>query len=152
MTSNRPLYVYLQRPDNAEWITVGRYLKISPDQGNFKYAPSYIEQHLPWEIDPVNLRLIPDVEFKAPRYHGLHDVLRDACPDSWGRALISKSCSILITSSDFDFFVRSSNAERWGALAIGTSKSPSLSTMSSPKLSHLNLEKAVDRLIVCISC
>ncbi len=45
------VYVYLQRPDNGEWVTVGRYrLDSESSKGLFAYAPSYLEERLPWSI------------------------------------------------------------------------------------------------------
>jgi serine/threonine-protein kinase HipA len=91
--TSKPLYVYLQRPDTGEWVTAGRY---QPDPGNdggqgrFRYAPSYADAGLAWAIDPVNLPFRPDAELPAPRYGGLHDVLRDACPDAWAQALLRR--------------------------------------------------------------
>ena len=36
MTTSRPLFVYLQRPDSGEWVTVGRYrLDSETGAGNF---------------------------------------------------------------------------------------------------------------------
>jgi serine/threonine-protein kinase HipA len=88
---SKPLYIYLQRPDNAEWVTVGRYQAGSVNGiGNFKYAPSYVDAGLAWSIDPVNLPFQPGADWPAPRYGGLHDGLRDACPDSWGQALLRR--------------------------------------------------------------
>ena len=142
MTSDRPpvrpLYVYLQRPDNGEWVTVGRYLKTSESVGTFRYAPSYVEAGHPWDLDPVNLRRIPDVDFAATRYYGLHDVLRDACPDSWGRSLIAKTQGIASNAPDIEFLVRSGNADRWGSIAVGTSKSPSVTHLGSPRMDQLD--------------
>jgi serine/threonine-protein kinase HipA len=89
--SPKPLYVYLQRPDTGEWVTVGRYLLDEANKiGKFLYAPSYEQAGLSWSIDPVNLPFIPDTDYIAPRYNGLHDILRDACPDAWGKMLIQR--------------------------------------------------------------
>ena len=55
LSTSTPIYVYLQRPDNGEWVTVGRYKTGAPDEGFFKYAPSYIDAGYTWAIDPVNL-------------------------------------------------------------------------------------------------
>ena len=61
---SKPLYVYLQRPDNGEWVTVGRYKAGLPGEGLFRYAPSYIDAGLTWSIDPFHLpleRIRPDL-------------------------------------------------------------------------------------------
>ena len=78
--SEKPLYVYLQRPDTHEWVTVGKWAKKADETfGTFVYAPSYLEAAHPWAIDPANLPLIADTTYLAHRYQGLHDVLRDTC-------------------------------------------------------------------------
>ena len=50
-----------------------------------------------WSIDPVNLPFFPDTEFLAPRYGGLHDVLRDAAPDGWGKLLLHREHGLPVT-------------------------------------------------------
>ena len=41
--SEKPLYVYLQRPDTHEWVTVGKWAKKADETfGTFVYAPSYL--------------------------------------------------------------------------------------------------------------
>ncbi|EJN10329.1 type II toxin-antitoxin system HipA family toxin [Herbaspirillum sp. YR522] len=138
-TSERPvrLYVYLQRPDNGQWVTVGRYSLQRETEGRFLYAPSYADAGLGWAIDPVNLPFKPGIAIGAPRYRGLHDVLRDACPDSWGQAIIRKQKGLSDSAHPYQFLVNARNADRWGALAIGTSPRPSVDHLSSPRLENL---------------
>ncbi len=138
MTISKPLFVYLQRPDNGEWVTVGRYLLEKESKtGKFRYAPSYERAGMSWSIDPVNLPFIPGVEHIASRYHGLHDVLRDACPDTWGKLLIQREHGIPADSHESRYLALSGNADRWGALAIGTSRHPSISVLEQPRLPQL---------------
>lgn len=138
MKTSKRLFVYLQRPDNGEWVTVGRY-ELSADgmTGAFRYAPSYCSAGLSWSIDPVNLPFIPDIEHIAPRYRGLHDVLRDASPDSWGKTLIQREHNLPHDTHDSTYLSLAKNADRWGALAVGTSRHPSTAQLSSPKLPQL---------------
>ena len=83
LTTSKPLFIYLHRPDNEEWVTVGRYLADPvAGSGKFKYAPSDVDVGHTWAIDPVNLPFRPEDERPATRYNGLHDIQRDACPDS----------------------------------------------------------------------
>jgi serine/threonine-protein kinase HipA len=137
-SKEKSVYVYLQRPDNGEWATVGRY---SPDReqsaGTFLYAPSYVEAGLDWSIDPVNLPFIPKHPYPAHRYNGLHDVLRDASPDAWGKLLLQKEHDLPANTSDFRYLMLAGNANRWGALAVGASKHPSIARMAFPKLPQL---------------
>jgi serine/threonine-protein kinase HipA len=134
----RKLYVYLQRPDTGEWVTVGRHL--APGMllpGSFEYAPSYAEAGLAWAIDPVNLPFIPGRRFEAPRYAGLHDVLRDACPDAWGQALIRREHALPADEQPLRYLLLSSNADRWGALAVGGRPKPSFAELNAPTLPQL---------------
>lgn len=139
-STSKPLYIYLQRPDNGEWVTVGRYLFDSDQQnGTFRYAPSYVGAGLTWSIDPVNLPFRPDIDQVAQRYRGLHDALRDASPDGWGRALLRREHNIPEDAPDWRYLETSSNAERWGALAIGRTPKPSVTHIASPKLPQLDV-------------
>jgi serine/threonine-protein kinase HipA len=135
--TSRPLYVYLQRPDNGDWVTVGRYKEGQPNQGLFRYAPSYVDAGLCWSIDPVNLPFVPELDVSALRYRGLHDVLRDACPDAWGQALLRRECGLPENATPLQYLVRASNLDRWGALAIGERPTFSESRLNSITLPHL---------------
>jgi serine/threonine-protein kinase HipA len=137
MISNK-LYVYLQRPDTGEWVTVGLY-QCHPDRGTgtFRYAPSYVQAGFAWSIDPVNLPFLPDIEINAPRYRGLHDVLRDASPDAWGKMLIQKEHNLADNAHEATYLFHAKNGDGWGALAVGTNKKPSIARIATPKLPKL---------------
>lgn len=137
MIISKPLFVYLQRPDNGEWVTAGRYLATADGRGTFKYAPSYVDAGCTWAIDPVNLPFLPDQELNAPRYGGLHDVLRDACPDAWGQALLRREHNLPDATPMLRYLILSNNVHRWGALAVGASKTPSVASIATPKLPQL---------------
>lgn len=112
-TSSRPLFVYLQRPDNGAWVVVGRYvLDAQTGIGSFLYAPSYADAGLSWSIDPVNLPFIPGMEHLTRRYGGLHDVLRDASPDSWGQMLIRREHQLGEKATAIQFLRLSGNGDR----------------------------------------
>lgn len=140
LNTSKALFVYLQRPDNGEWVTVGRY-QAGPvaGKGRFKYAPSYVDAGLTWSIDPVNLPFRPEDDRPAPRYNGLHDVLRDACPDSWGQALLRREHNLPEGTLLARYLILASNADRWGALAVGTRPAPSVAQLSNPRLLQLPL-------------
>lgn len=135
----KPLYVYLQRPDNGEWVVVGRY-KTDPvtGAGLFRYAPSYAQAGLSWAIDPVNLPFIPGELRQSQRYGGLHDVLRDACPDSWGQTMLRREHGLPENCTALRYLVLSGNGDRWGALAVGATTSPNVAKLSSPRLPQLD--------------
>lgn len=137
-THPRTLYVYLQRPDNGRWVVVGRYTQDRAEIGRFRYAPSYIESGARWAIDPVGLPLMADREWTAPRYSGLHDILRDASPDAWGQALIRRATGVVENATPFHYLLNSGNGDRWGAIAVGTGKKPSNAGLGSPRIDTLD--------------
>jgi serine/threonine-protein kinase HipA len=137
------VYVHLQRPDNGEWVTVGRYtLKLVESvnesaQGFFQYAPSYIDSGLKWIIDPINMPRLDVEPYFASRYGGLSDVLRDISPDAWGKLLIQRAFNLPARAHEYEFLMKSSNADRWGALTVSKTRNPNPDTASSPRLSKL---------------
>lgn len=128
----------MQRPDNGEWVTVGRYKAGKPGEGFFKYAPSYIDAGLAWTIDPRNLPFLPGTDFRAPRYQGLHDVLRDACPDAWGQALLRREHNLPEDAPPLQYLLKASNLDRWGALAVGLNAKPPDAKVNNPGLPQLS--------------
>lgn len=138
LTTSRPAYVYLQRPDDGTWVTVGRYQAGKPGEGHFRYAPSYIDAGLVWAIDPRNLPFIPGIDVTAPRYQGLHDVLRDACPDAWGQALLRREHNLPADATPLQYLLKAGNLDRWGALAVGSSRKPPAANMNHPGLPQLD--------------
>lgn len=135
---SRPLFVYLQRPDTGEWVTVGRYITGAPGEGFFKYAPSYIDAGLAWAVDPRNLPFLPGVDAPAPRYQGLHDVLRDACPDAWGQALLRREHNLREDAPPLQYLLKASNVDRWGALAVGPGTKAPNANLNNPGLPQLD--------------
>ena len=137
LSISKPIYVYLQRPDSGEWVTVGRYKAGQAGEGFFKYAPSYIDAGFTWAIDPRNLPFLPGTDVTAPRYQGLHDVLRDACPDAWGQALLCREHNLSEDASPLQYLLKASNLDRWGALAIGSNAKPPDAKANTPGLPQL---------------
>lgn len=137
------VYVHLQRPDNGEWLTVGRYtLNLAESsnestQGVFQYAPSYIDSGLKWVIDPINMPRLDSQPYLASRYGGLTDVLRDISPDAWGKLLIQREFNLPARAHEYEFLIKASNADRWGALTVSKTRNPNPATASSPRLSKL---------------
>lgn len=135
---SRPLYVYLQRPDDGAWVTVGRYVASAPGEGTFMYAPSYVDNGLAWAIDPVNLPFVPGIQYKTRHYRGLHDVLRDACPDAWGQALLRREHDLPGDAPPLQYLIKAGNIDRWGALAVGSTPRFSGAALNSPPLPLLD--------------
>jgi serine/threonine-protein kinase HipA len=138
LSISKPIYIYLQRPDSGEWVTVGRYKADKPGEGFFKYAPSYIDAGLAWAIDPRNLAFLPGMDVPAPRYQGLHDVLRDACPDAWGQALLRREHNLPEEAPPLQYLLKAGNIDRWGALAVGSGAKPPDAKVNTPGLPQLS--------------
>ena len=138
-SANKPLFVYLQLPDTDDWVVVGRYTRDNTTaDGVFRYAQSYLDAGHGYAIDPVNLPLLP-IDFRqSRRYGGLHDVLRDTCPDSWGQALLQRKHDLSSHCSPLEYLKLAGNGDRWGALAVGPSRQPSVAHLASPRLHHLD--------------
>ena len=137
MKRTASLFVYLQRPDNGTWVTAGQVRTEADGVATFVYMRSYIEAGCTWSIDPVNLPFRADHALVAPRYAWLHDVLRDAGPDAWGQLLLRLAHDVAHISP-LRYLLLSDNAHRWGALAIGASKRPSVPSISTPKIVQLS--------------
>lgn len=132
------LYVYLQRPDTHEWITLGRYsLDRESSNGEFIYAPSYLEAGHAWCVDPINLAPMDERRYLATRYRGMTDILRDISPDAWGKMLLRREHNLPEGAHEFDYLLKAGNADRWGALAVGTSRKPDIAAVARPKLDRL---------------
>lgn len=138
-TGSESLYVYLQHPHTGQWVTAGRYrLERGAQMGWFTYAPDYLSGPDPVSIDPVNLPLTEQPrEFPAVRYGGLHDVLRDACPDAWGQTLWRHYHGLSEQAHLSRFLLLADNADRWGALAAGVGRTPPIANLSHPRLAQL---------------
>ncbi|ROH88473.1 hypothetical protein ED236_03210 [Pseudomethylobacillus aquaticus] len=125
-------YVHLQRPDNGDWVIVGRYTLERPETpdspekpvGQFVYAPSYLDAAYPWVIDPINLPRLDSVPYPAYRYKGLTDVLRDISPDAWGKLILQHEYHLGSHAHEFDYLMHAGNMDRWGALTVSRSKKP----------------------------
>jgi len=135
--AEKPLFIYLQRPDTGDWVTAGHYRAGTEGSATFRYAPGYVDAGHGWPIDPVNLPFQPDVDVSAPRYGGLHDVLRDACPDGWGQALLRSEHNVPRHAPPARYLVLASNADRWGALAVGTRPKSSVTALAAPRLAQV---------------
>lgn len=152
MSDTPRAFVYLQLPGSAaspgEWVTVGA---ISPSQGNqqgrFSYTKAFLQHKDAISIDPIGLPRLDTSPYLAQRYGGLVDVVRDASPDGWGKHLLIREGKATEHTSDFDIALLASNSDRWGALCLGKSRSPSIAHTRTPPLSSLgDLLEEIDLL------
>lgn len=146
MKDSELCYVYLQHPVSGEWATVGRYtLDRARLEGWFRYAPGWLQDPTAVAIDPINLPLLDIPQDRnAPRYQGLHDVLRDAGPDGWGKRLIERENGLTPGMHEYDYLRLAGNLDRWGALKTGAGRKPDAAQANHPSLSRL--DELVDEL------
>lgn len=78
----------------GESIKTGTLVTSDPDpvkgglEGQFRYAPGYLEHNNSFPLDPLHLPLTNDT-FDADRPgSGVHGVFEDSIPDDWGRRLM----------------------------------------------------------------
>lgn len=138
--SVRPLYIYSQA-FGKDWVTVGTYVRAQGSEpATFRYAPDYLDRSDWVSIDPVNLSSSqPDRPFVAFRYQGLNDVLRDICPDSWGRRNLIRYGRLSDKATALDTLKVTCNSDRWGALAIGEREQAKLIKIGALSISSIDL-------------
>jgi len=129
----------------GEWVTAGRVDvnretgSVTSAAGQFRYAPSYVARPDALVLDPVGLtRLEAGLLYPVWRYGGLADVVRDACPDGWGRHMLQRAGKLEPGATDFDVALASSNSDRWGAICLGAGKQPSVALTRQPRLARLD--------------
>lgn len=87
MTSERECFVYIVQPENAAFVTAGRFQWTDDGNdgiGRFVYGRRHRERPDAVELDPVELRLSDQVAETA-RMDGFFGAIRDSMPDFWGR-------------------------------------------------------------------
>jgi serine/threonine-protein kinase HipA len=122
MTSRTECFVFLQMPGSLEVVTCARYA-LDPDRGvgRFVYGRSYRERADALPIDPVHLKVTPQI-YETAKLNGVFGALRDASPDAWGRMVIER-LSGRIGLNEVDFLLESP-ADRAGALSFGLISTP----------------------------
>lgn len=125
MTSERDCFVYIVLPEQAEFVTAGRF-QLSETRngsvvGQFVYGRTYLQRSDAVELDPVELRLA-NRTYETARMGGFFGAIRDAMPDYWGRRVIEKR-SGFTQLGDFDYLMQGAD-DRAGALGFGLNVEP----------------------------
>ncbi|MFH0729088.1 MAG: type II toxin-antitoxin system HipA family toxin [Pseudomonadota bacterium] len=124
------------------WITLpaGEILKAGelavkdPDfrgalQGQFRYAPEYIDNSKAFPLDPLNLPLGTEL-FNANRPHeGVHSVFEDSLPDDWGRKLMARRYKLGRAEQRIPHLLRLLGRHGLGALSYSDEPDPPLSAI-----------------------
>ncbi len=80
---------------------VGELLVSEPDkqrggrlQGEFRYAPEYLNREEAFALDPLHLPLVSEPMDSANPHAGIHSVFEDSLPDAWGRAILCRRYNV----------------------------------------------------------
>lgn len=128
MTSNASAatcYVYITLPGQTAPVTAGRFTLTTNRQGvpvgNFVYGKSYLSRPDAVPLDPMELKLVPQV-YETTAMNGIFGALRDAGPDYWGRRVIERHAG-KPQLNELDYLLYSPD-DRAGALGFGLNQEP----------------------------
>lgn len=118
-------YVYITLPSQTEPVTAGRFA-LTPDPrgtliGRFVYGKSYLARPDAVPLDPVELKLAPQV-YETIALNGVFGALRDSGPDYWGRRVIERHAG-KPQLGEIDYLLYSPD-DRAGALGFGLNQTP----------------------------
>jgi serine/threonine-protein kinase HipA len=121
VTTSKGCYVYITLPGQTEHVVAGRF-EIEKDVGRFVYARSYKDRADAVEVDPNYLVPVrTERAFEIATHGGIFPPLRDAAPDSWGRAVIDRTVEGQL---DEIGYMLNSPDDRAGALGFGNGPQP----------------------------
>lgn len=124
-TLTRECYVYITLPGQTSPVTAGKFtLQLNRrgiPTGRFVYGKSYLGRHDAVPIDPIELKLAPQV-YETVHLNGVFGALRDAGPDYWGRRIIERHEG-KPQLGEIDYLLLSPD-DRAGALAFGLNQTP----------------------------
>lgn len=143
---SKECFVYLQLPDSHEVVTAGKLTwekeGENTERGKFIYGRKYLSNS-DMPLNPFELPL-EEKEFIETKNEGIHGVIRDASPDSWGRYVIQKNTP-LDDHNPIGYLLNSAE-DRVGALSFGFGKEPPAPVRSYNQTVHLEkLIKAVHK-------
>lgn len=128
-----PLDVWLTLP-SGECIKAGAMIIGDPDpasgglQGQFRYAPEYLEHPQAFSLDPLHLSLtVETFDADRPR-EGVHGVFEDSLPDAWGRRLMVRRHKLSRNEQHVPNLLRLLGSQGLGALSYVEEGRPELKT------------------------
>ncbi len=117
---------------SGESIIAGILIVSDPDplkgglQGQFRYAPEYLEHPQAFPLDPLHLPLSMET-FDADRpREGVHGVFEDSLPDDWGRRLMTRRHKLSRNEQRVPNLLRLLGSQGLGALSYVEEGRPEL--------------------------
>jgi serine/threonine-protein kinase HipA len=112
-------------PGQTKSVTAGKYelavTRAGQAVGRFVYGRSYLSRIDAVELDPIELKLSPQV-YETGLLKGVFGAIRDASPDYWGRLLIQRHLG-KSELGEMDYLLLSPQ-DRPGALGFGLNEKP----------------------------
>jgi serine/threonine-protein kinase HipA len=143
------LSVWRRTPGGA-LLLVGELRVAQPDQaaggrqqGEFRYAPEYLNHAEALALDPIHLPLRSGIFPASAPESGLHGVFEDSLPDAWGRALLIRQHRLARADQTPVRLLACLGARGLGALSYATGDAPP-APESRPVL---NVETLVDAAV-----
>lgn len=133
-------YIYMEHPETAEVLTLGRLTLHHNKPGEFVYSPAAIESGV-WVPDPLRYPL-SDKVFTVTKNQGVPGFIDDAMPDGWGERLLQRTQRDPV--SRFDLLIGSPNSDRVGNLMTGRDRSPPVGIGQKPLPRLVGLDKFIE--------
>lgn len=132
---------------SGESVKAGILVAADPDpvrgglQGQFRYAPEYLEHLQAFPLDPLNLPLSAETFDAARPRAGVHGVFEDSLPDDWGRRLMIRRYKLGRNEQRVPNLLRLLGNQGLGALSYVEEGRPELKTtgVSCRRLQELAL-------------
>ncbi|MFJ4373620.1 type II toxin-antitoxin system HipA family toxin [Pseudomonas japonica] len=133
-------YIYMEHPDTAEVLTLGKLTLQQNRPGEFVYSPAALEARV-WVPDPIRYPLSERV-FTVTKNQGVPGFIDDAMPDGWGERLLQRTQRDPL--SRFDLLIGSPNSDRVGNLMTGRDRVPPAGVGQKPLPRLTGLDKFID--------
>lgn len=113
-------------------------------RGEFRYAPSYLDDPDAIALDPIHLPLAPGV-FPANRPRsGIHGVFEDSLPDAWGRGLLIRRNRLPRNRQSPPHLLGCLGGQGLGALAYGLGEAAPVASPASDQTPDRDTAALID--------
>lgn len=136
------IYLYIQIPDRNEFTVLGR-LSVENGKGEFTYSPNY---PIDWVPDEIFYPLVRGKTYLVRENKGVPNFIMDIVPDAWGRSVLRR---IFAKEKDtnwsvIDYLHYSNNADRFGALCVGSIRKVTQKAVTENFQNFVKLDEFLD--------
>lgn len=133
-------YIYMEHPQTAEVLTLGKLTLQHRQPGEFVYSPAALDAGV-WVPDPIRYPLSNQV-YSVSKNQGVPGFIDDALPDGWGERLLQRMQRDPV--SRFDLLIGSPNNDRVGNLMTGRDRTPPVGVGQKPLPRLTGLDRFID--------